>query len=128
METPSFGRQRNSERQDRHALVGDEHVCARSTESRGGASRGRTLLGHVLRVWISLPGEHYLLLAWRHVGATRFVLQPQCKEFIMDKTFETDLEQDLQLLELGDAKTLTMGPPLGDEPEDNPTYPSKIKA
>lgn len=46
----------------------------------------------------------------------------------MDKTFETDLEQDLQLLELGDAKALTMGPPLGDEPEDNPTYPSKIAA
>ena len=31
----------------------------------------------------------------------------------MDKSQHPELEQELQLVELGDAKELTMGPPVG---------------
>jgi hypothetical protein len=40
------------------------------------------------------------------------------KEFIMNETNRSELE--LQVVELGDAKVVTMGPPVPDQHEDNP--------
>jgi hypothetical protein len=41
------------------------------------------------------------------------------KEFVMNETSQSELE--LQVVELGDAKEVTMGPPMIHRHEDNPT-------
>jgi hypothetical protein len=43
----------------------------------------------------------------------------------MDKTFQPEL--DLQVVELGDAKELTMGIPNQVNSEDNPQVPQKLQ-
>ena len=45
----------------------------------------------------------------------------------MDKSQHPELEQELQLVELGDAKELTMGPPVGTVAEDSQQVPFKLK-
>jgi hypothetical protein len=47
-----------------------------------------------------------------------------CKEFIMNQTTQTGLE--LQVVELGDAKEVTMGDPVLNHGEDDPEIPGKF--
>lgn len=45
----------------------------------------------------------------------------------MQASQQTQPEHDLQLVDLGNAKELTLGPPVGLVPEDNPLYPSRME-
>jgi hypothetical protein len=54
--------------------------------------------------------------------------QSHLKEFVMSKTFQSGAESDLDLVvvDLGDAKELTLGTPSQERSEDNQQFPHKI--
>ena len=74
-----------------------------------------------------MSGELYLLLARSPVRRWAVHSSTTVKEFVMDKSQHPELEQELQLVELGDAKELTMGPPVGTVAEDSQQFPFKLK-
>ena len=48
------------------------------------------------------------------------------KEFVMNEKPQSELEQELQVVDLGDAKELTMGIPALVCAEDNQTLPGRF--
>ena len=121
--------------------------------SREGAPLGRTSKAslswsrtvpirlHTARGWPSRRRRHYRTLAgvWPHPSTpppnpTNLQVpeavyaegdpQPQLKEFAMNEKSQSELE--LQIVELGDAKEVTMGDPINNHGEDDLEVPGKF--
>ena len=75
--------------------------------------------------WTPVSETTNLRVSGAKSGSGQSILNLRLKEYVMNEKSQAELE--LQIVELGDAKELTMGIPAQEHSEDNPALARKLQ-